>query len=69
MSLCDLQWVAIEVATSQNRQNEGPASSSRALARATREVGLVFAVTDAVTLAGALGIDRYSFVHTVFSSR
>jgi hypothetical protein len=34
-----------------------------------RRIVVVFAVADAPTLAAALGIDRYSFVHTVFSSR
>jgi hypothetical protein len=34
-----------------------------------RRLVLVFAVADTPTLAAALGIDRYSFVQTVFSSR
>ena len=53
MSLCDLRWVAIEVATSQNPRNEGPlpAADQPNLAneepqdtpggvRRTREVGI-----------------------------
>jgi hypothetical protein len=34
-----------------------------------RGIVLVFAVADTPTLAAALGIPRYSFVQTVFSSR